>query len=78
MFILQNVVDLYLEKNSALFVSFIDLKKAFDCTNHIALWFKLEQNKISSKIINVIKNMYDKMKLCVHQCLFIHVLVQIC
>ena len=63
MFILQNVVDLYLEKNSALFVSFIDLKKAFDCTNHIALWFKLEQNKISSKIINVIKNMYDKLGL---------------
>ena len=69
MFILQNVVDLYLEKNSALFVSFIDLKKAFDCTNHIALWFKLEQNKISSKIINVIKNMYDKMKLCVQNSL---------
>ena len=27
MFILQNIIDIYLEKNSALFVTFIDLKK---------------------------------------------------
>ena len=65
MFILQNVVDIYLSNNNALFVSFIDLKKAFDCTNHQALWFKLEINKISTKIINIIKSMYGKMKLCV-------------
>ena len=69
MFILQNVVDLYLSRNDALFVSFIDLKKAFDCTNHKALFYKLELNNISSKVINIIKNMYQKMKLCVKESL---------
>ena len=69
MFILQNVVDVFLSKNDALFVSFIDLKKAFDCTNHKALFYKLEINNISSKVINVIRNMYQKMKICVKESL---------
>ena len=72
MFILQNIVDIYLEKNSSLFVSFIDLKKAFDCTNHRALWFKLEQNKISSKIISVIS--LKKSPICFKYLFFIQVI----
>ena len=50
MFILQNVIDIFLSNNNALFVSFIDLKKAFDVTNHQALWFKLADNKLSTKM----------------------------
>ena len=49
MFILQNIADIFLKQNNALYVCFIDLQKAFDCTNHNALWHKLDVNKISSK-----------------------------
>ena len=65
MFILQNIVDIFLKQNNALYVCFIDLKKAFDCTNHNALWYKLNLNNVSFKIINILKNMYEKMKMCV-------------
>ena len=65
MFILQNIVDIFLKQNNALYVCFIDLQKAFDCTNHNALWHKLNVNKVSSKIINILKSMYEKMKICV-------------
>ena len=64
-FILQNVIDMFVKRNKALFVSFIDLKKAFDCTNHDALWFKLDLNDLSSKTLSLLKDMYNKMKLCV-------------
>ena len=69
MFILQNIIEIFLKNSSALFVSFIDLKKAFDCTNHKALWHKLATNGISSRITTLLKDMYVKMKLCVKESL---------
>ena len=51
MFILQTIVEIFLSQKKALYVSFIDLRKAFDKTHHEALWFKLHQNGISSKLI---------------------------
>ena len=65
MFILQNVVDIFIENGNMLYVSFIDLKKAFDSTNHEVLWYKLYKNGINTKIISLLKCMYNKMKLCV-------------
>ncbi len=65
LFILQNVVDVLFEKNKCLYVSFIDLRKAFDSASHYALWFKLFNNGVNSKIINLLKDMYSKIKLCV-------------
>ena len=65
MFILQSVVDTFLENGNMLYVSFIDLKKAFDSTNHEVLWYKLFKNGINTKIISLLQNMYNKMKLCV-------------
>ena len=69
MFLLQNIIDIFLSSNNALYVSFIDLKKAFDCTSHKALWHKLKINSVSSKITNLLKNMYSKVKLCVKESL---------
>ena len=65
MFILQSIVDTFIENGNMLFVSFIDLKKAFDSTNHEVLWYKLFKNGINTKIISLLQNMYNKMKLCV-------------
>ena len=64
-FLLQSIVEYFLSMKKQLFVSFIDLKKAFDKTHHNALWYKLHECNVSTKIVNVIKNMYERMKLCV-------------
>ena len=47
MFLLQTAVDIFLSKHDALYISFIDLRKAFDKTHHGALWYKLYDNDIS-------------------------------
>ena len=65
MYLLQTAVDVFLSNQSALYVSFIDLKKAFDKTHHHALFFKLFKNGISTNMLNIVKNMYSKIKLCV-------------
>ena len=64
-FLLQCVVEIFLYQKNSLFVSFIDLRKAFDKTHHEALWYKLYENKISTKTICIITDLYKKMKLCV-------------
>ena len=56
MFLLQTAVDIFLSKQNALYVSFIDLRKAFDKTHHAALWYKLYSNDISSKMLAIITN----------------------
>ena len=55
MFILHGIVKLLLNKSNSLFCAFVDLQKAFDGTNRRALWYKLSKNKISTKMINIIK-----------------------
>ena len=65
LFILQNIVDVFFEKNKCLYVSFIDLRKAFDSASHHAMWLKLFNNGVNSKIIKLLKDMYLKIKLCV-------------
>lgn len=64
-FLLQCVVEIFLYKKNSLFVSFIDLRKAFDKTHHEALWYKLYKNNVSTKTICIIIDLYKKMKLCV-------------
>ena len=63
MFILHGIIEHLFSLSKSLYCAFIDLEKAFDCTNRRALWYKLSMNQVSSKIINVVKNMYEKIKL---------------
>ena len=63
LFILNSALQKCLNEGERLFCSFVDLKRAFDGTNRRAMWFKLSQSNISSKVINVIKSMYDKMRM---------------
>ena len=67
LFVLHGVIELFLNHSKPLYCAFIDLKRAFDSANRRALWFKLNKNKISSKIINLLRNMYSKIKLSVKQ-----------
>ncbi len=47
MFLLRNVVDLYLANNRRLHVAFVDFKKSFDKVDRISLWWKLVDNCIN-------------------------------
>ena len=65
MFILHGVIELLIAKSKPLYCAFIDMKRAFDSVHRRALWFKLHESGVSTKIILLLKNMYSKIKLCV-------------
>jgi hypothetical protein len=65
LFVLRNVIDLYLSKGRRLYCAFIDYRKAFDSIDRIYLWCKLIDSDIHGKLFNVIVNMYSKAKSCV-------------
>ena len=50
----------YLQHQQDLYHVFIDFKKAFDRVWHAALWATRKKHKISTNLIRVIKNLYDK------------------
>ena len=59
-FNLQILCEKYLEHQQDLYNVFIDFKKAFDRVWHAALWATRKKHKISTNLIRVIKNLYDK------------------
>lgn len=64
-FLIKNIIDLFLWKKKFVFCLFIDYKKAFDTVWRDGLWYKLIKSNIRGKIFNVIKNMYSNIKSCV-------------
>ena len=48
-----------------MYCAFIDYRKAFDSKNRPLLRQKLLSYNINGKLLNVVKNMYDKAKSCV-------------
>ena len=64
-FVLNSIVDIYLQKRKKLFCAFIDYSKAFDMIDRSSLWYKLLGAGINGKIINVIFNLYQNAKSCV-------------
>lgn len=64
-FLLKNIVDLYLEQKKKLYCVFIDYRKAFDSVWRNGLWVKCLRYGINGKIIQVIRNMYNNIKSCV-------------
>ena len=50
----------YLQHQQDLYYVFIDFKKAFDRVWHAALWATMKRYNISTNLIRVIKNLYDK------------------
>ena len=66
-FVLNELVNLYLHKNNRMYCCFIDYQKAFDTINRSALWGKVIENGINGKLLRVIYNMYETAKSCVKQ-----------
>ena len=60
-FTFKCLLDLYLSKKK-LCCAFIDDRKAFDYVDRICLWNKLLTGGITSKLFNVIFNMYKQAK----------------
>ena len=61
-YILQSLIERSLSKK--LYCAFVDYKMAFDLVNREELWFKLTNNAVSTKMLNILKAMYTNTKLC--------------
>ena len=59
-FNLRILCEKYLQHQQELYHVFIDFKKFFDRVWHAALWATMKKYKISANLIQVIKNLYDK------------------
>ena len=59
-FSLRILCEKYLQHQQDLYQFFIDLKKAFDRVWHAALWATMKKYNISTNLIQVIKNLYNK------------------
>lgn len=57
-FAIHNIVQCYLQKRKKLYAIFIDFKAAFDSINRSALFYKLSKVGISTKFLNVLKELY--------------------
>jgi sorting nexin-29 len=60
-FILKTIIDITIhqKQNNALYAVFVDFKGAFDSVIHSKLWEHLISNKISSKILLLLKEIYS-------------------
>ena len=59
-FNLRILCEKYLQHQQDLYYVFIDFKKAFDRVWHAALWATMKKYCISTNLIQVIKNLYNK------------------
>ena len=64
-YILHTVIQKVLAQKQKLYCAFIDYEKAFDTVIHDALWIKLVQSGISSKMLTMLKSLYANVKACV-------------
>ena len=63
--VLNNLTDVYLQREKRLFGAFTDYKKAFDSVQRRLLWGKLLNYDVNGKVLCVIRDMYAKAKSCV-------------
>ena len=57
--LLRQLVEKFRDKKKDLHMVFIDLEKAYDRVPRDVLWWVLEKKMVSSKYIDIIKDMYD-------------------
>ncbi|VDO57178.1 unnamed protein product [Schistosoma margrebowiei] len=64
---LRFIVEQSIEWNSSLYINFIDYEKAFDSVDRRTLWNLLRHYGVPEKIVNIIRNSYDRL-----QCKVVH------
>ena len=62
-YVLQFIIELYQSVHRRVYCAFIDYRKAFDSINRPLIWQKLVSHNINGKLLNVVKNVYDKSKI---------------
>ena len=53
------------KKKGRFYVVFIDFSKAFDSIPHLHLWYRLINQGIHGRLLNVLRSMYAKLRSCV-------------
>ena len=64
-YIMSTIIRMKKKNNQSVFACFIDFSKAFDSVNRDLLWFRLLNYGIDGKFLQVLKVMYDNLKICV-------------
>ena len=65
-FIIRTIIDrALLKKRGKLYCCFIDFRKAFDCVNRQALWYKMHGVGVSGKMIQQLRSIYSKSKFAI-------------
>ena len=62
---MSNIIHGRLPGNRSIFVSFIDLKKAYNSVDRKILWQKLEKIGIPNQMASMIKNIYNQVSCAV-------------
>jgi len=64
-FSLFSIVQRFLQKNTKLYVAFVDFKKAFDLVDRNTLWHVLRRAGIHGKLYFALRGIYDTVTACV-------------
>lgn len=65
-FILMSIIQkTVINSNQMLYTCFVDFRKAFDLVSREKLWWKMRQYGISTKMINMIKQIYSSVSACI-------------
>ena len=64
-FALRHILEQCEEWQKSVVLNFIDFKKAFDSVHRASMWKIVEMHGIPSKIVNIMKSMYDGSESCV-------------
>ena len=62
LFFLHGIINHLLNKGEKLFCAFVDFTKAFDYLVRDIIWFKLIKLGVKSKILDIIRSMYENIK----------------
>ena len=64
-FIIQSIINKVLQVKHKLYCAFVDFRKAFDQVYRNGIWHKLLLYGASSKMIKMLRSIYDSVKSCV-------------